>query len=55
MRFIPEAANQKLLRAIRPMRWGREILYYLQVAETVRRRMKDGQYEVGELLPRTVT
>lgn len=33
------------------MYWGREIPYYLQVAETLRRRIKEGQYRVGELLP----
>lgn len=33
------------------MYWGREIPYYLQVAETLRRRIKEGQYQVGELLP----
>ena len=33
------------------MYWGKEIPYFLQVAETLRRRIKDGQYQVGELLP----
>ena len=33
------------------MYWGTEIPYYLQVAETLRRRIKEGQYQVGELLP----
>jgi len=33
------------------MYWGREIPYYLQVAETLRRRIKEGQYQVGELVP----
>ena len=33
------------------MRWGKEIAYYLQIAETLRRRIKEGQYQIGQLLP----
>jgi DNA-binding GntR family transcriptional regulator len=33
------------------MNWGKQIPYYLQVAETLRRRIRDGQYQMGELLP----
>lgn len=33
------------------MYWGKEIPYYLQVAETLRGRIKYGQYQVGDLLP----
>jgi DNA-binding GntR family transcriptional regulator len=33
------------------MNWGKQIPYYLQVAETLRRRIRDGQYQMGEFLP----
>jgi DNA-binding GntR family transcriptional regulator len=33
------------------MYWGKEIPFYLQVAETLRGRIKDGEYQLGEIFP----